>query len=112
MASDQGVPRIDSQAVDPNTGRLTRIWYRFLVDLSPGVPPASSAVAAPSSPATYSAKAPGFMLIAGGTVTGISLTRGGVGISIPNATTFVPLSIGDDLSIVFSAAPTLTFIPG
>ena len=64
-----------------------------------------------ASPYTYAAVAVGHLVIEGGTVTAISLTRGTQTINLPPATPLVPLDNGDAVKITYSSAPTVTWIP-
>lgn len=193
--TDQAFPRLDTQAVDPATGRWTQPWYRFMIsmwtrsgggvgfdiltisqeantaflsdlmgdppDLAPVADAAISglvegeerqdaaqsldllpliddrgeapdpiallsvsedemfeqpvaalqAVTVAGSPVAYTARMGGNLLISGGTVSAVSMTRGSVTTAFPAATAVLPLSPGDAASVTYTVAPTITFIP-
>lgn len=60
------------------------------------------------SPWSFTAEQPGQLVITGGTVTGVTLSRGAVTIAVPQA---IYLSVGDVITVAYSVAPTITFIP-
>ena len=94
-------------------GRTSKVWYFFLQGLWNGIPPgAENFVAAGLSPFIYTAPRGGFLIVQGGTVSFISFSRNQSTFYNTGETTGVfPLSKGDSLSISYSAAPNLTFVP-
>lgn len=110
---DQAFPRLDAPPIDLKTGLWTRPWYRLIVSMwnRIGTGGAASAVTVGASPVAYTAQVPGFLLISGGTVTGVTMTRGGVVTTFPASTALLPLSPGDAASVTYTVAPTITFIP-
>ena len=73
--------------------------------------PAVQAITLGASPAAFTARKYGFLLIAGGTVSAVAMTRGGVSTSFPSSAYLVPLSGGDTAMVTYTAAPTVTFVP-
>lgn len=65
-----------------------------------------------ASPATYTAVAPGDLMISGGTVTGVTLTRGATSATLSASVATVPMAIGDSVTITASTMPTVYFVPG
>ncbi|HET9087124.1 MAG TPA: hypothetical protein VFN53_06365 [Acidobacteriaceae bacterium] len=68
------------------------------------------AVTVGASPSAYVAPSGGQVFIAGGTVTSVTLTRNGVTLTVADSG-FIPVGIGDVVSITYTAAPTVTFLP-
>lgn len=102
-----------NQQISDSKGITTRAWYQFLQQLWKGAPP-SSEVAVPvyASPFTYSAAQRGFLIVNGGTVSMVQWSRDGKTNYVTGQTQgCFPLSSGDALVIVFSATPTLVFVP-
>lgn len=104
------IPSVNIPIVDINTGRVTVTWQRYFASQD-GSPAAIFTVAVTASPFTYTASNNGSALLTGGTVTGLSLARGRVTLSISATDSIVPLSAGDALNVTYSAAPTINFIP-
>ena len=102
-----------SQSIADKGGSTNRAWYQFFQGIWKGLPPASeSTITAPASPFIYSAAMRGFVIISGGTVTLVQFSRDGK----TNYTTgqtqgCFPVSNGDSLTVTFSAAPSMTFVP-
>ena len=72
---------------------------------------AIQAITPGASPYTYRAQQEGTLSIVGGTISAISLTRAGVSVSLAVSTPMIPLSPGDAVTITYTVAPTLKFIP-
>lgn len=106
-----GPPSPVLPATDPKTGKLANTWYMFLVRLaqltaeSPMVAPAVGA-----SPFTFTAGTIGHMFATGGTVSSIVLTRSGTSIAC-QANQFIPMAAGDTITVTYTVAPTMTFVP-
>jgi hypothetical protein len=64
-----------------------------------------------ASPFTWLASMDGTLYIIGGTVTNIALLREGVSFPLLNSMVVIPVTTGDQVQIVYSAAPALTFFP-
>jgi len=94
-------------------GRTSKVWYFFWQALWNGIPPgAESSVTAGPSPFNYVAPRGGFVIVQGGSVSHISFSRNQTTFYNTGQTTGVfPLSKGDSLSITYSSAPALTFVP-
>lgn len=58
----------------------------------------------------YQAKEPGFVHIAGGTITSVTLFRGQIGVAI-TGTNIIPVAINDIVQVNYSVLPTMKFIP-
>ena len=63
-----------------------------------------------ASPYTYAVRAPGTLMIAGGTVSAVSLVRAGVTVAMPIAGPVAVID-GDAVTITYTVAPTVTLIP-
>lgn len=88
-------------------------WYRWSTQTENGTPPSSeSAVTIGASPFTYTAPEKGFLVVSGGTITSVMISR------IPNqfyltgqTAGMFPLSQNDSLKFVFTGKPIMTFFP-
>jgi hypothetical protein len=106
-----GLPNFDIDVIDEQK-RLTTQWQRAFTRLFQLTPErAISAVAPGPSPFTWSAFTIGHLLIAGGNVNAVTLTRGRVSIAVPTSG-FIPVAAKDSVTITYSVAPTLSFVPG
>ncbi len=62
-----------------------------------------------ASPYVYTATTRGAVAVSGGTVSAASLTRGSA-VTLPIAGLF-PVSAGDTITVTYTVAPTMTFVP-
>lgn len=87
---------------------MTQPWHRYLTKSSVA-PQAAEVVTLPASPASYEAPSAGFVLIGGGSVSGVTLTRGRVSVATGVVGGFIPVGAGDSVTITYSAAPEVHF---
>lgn len=73
-------------------------------------PPKFVAITVDTSPFSYTAKEPGFVFVAGGTVSALALTRGTDMLDMTGQK-IVPVSINDTVTATYSVLPTMVFIP-
>ena len=88
-------------------------WIQYLQQFTIA-PPSFMDITVGTSPFDYQAEEPGNVFISGGTVSGITLTRGGVTIIVfPNTANprLVPVAVADIVEVTFSLLPTMKFIP-
>lgn len=91
---------------------LGHMWYRFLTRLAQlSAERPIAAVALGLSPFSYTADTIGHLSVIGGTVSARTLTRGNVTINLGTAQ-LIPMAAGDVVTITYSVAPTISFIPG
>jgi len=64
-----------------------------------------------ASPWTYTVPERGQLVLSGGTVTEVSLTRSGVTVPYDTSSTTFSAMAGDSLTVTYTAAPTATFVP-
>lgn len=91
-------------------GFVNTTWLRFfgaLVAKPAGIAP----VQVSGSPFIYLASASGTLSITGGTVSSITLTRNNVATPTGITAGLVPVANDDTVTITYSAAPTVNFIP-
>lgn len=74
-----------------------------------GTPGAIQAVTVGASPFAYTATTDGFLAITGGTVSGVTFKRGTTTVNV--ATGNVPVRNGDIVTVTYTAAPTVNFMP-
>lgn len=106
-----GLPSPTLPAIDPKSGKFGSVWYQFLTRLAQLT--AESPMTAPAvgaSPFTFTAGTIGHMFVTGGTVSSIVLTRSGTSITC-QANQFIPMAAGDTITVTYSVAPTMTFVP-
>lgn len=102
---NQSVPFTDKN------GKLTQVGSSFLNELVKPPGPASS-VTVTGSPFTYDASTRGTLVVTGGTVSAIQLNRQGETYSFGVTSGLVPVGAEDAITITYTVAPTVTFIPG
>lgn len=85
-------------------------WLRFLTDLVSNAKPSAS-ITPSSSPSAYVASVQGHLLVVGGTVSSITLKRGRATIATGMTSGFIPVSSNDIVTVTYTVAPTLTFVP-
>lgn len=64
-----------------------------------------------ASPYAYTASVRGEVIISGGTVTAVTLTRSGTTVTMPMLSGAYSMMAGDVLTVTYTAAPTMTFVP-
>lgn len=105
----QRLPSTNAKMVDPSTGLIQSVWINFLKQFA-SAPPAISEIALTGSPFSITANNNGTMSIIGGTVSSTILTRGQTDIDV-SSSKLIPISIGDTLTVSYSTAPQIQFIP-
>ena len=83
-------------------------WLTYLQGLSsqPGAP---QTITIGASPLSFTAAGSGSLAVNGGTVSAKTLTRGGTTVSI--SANMIPVANNDVVTVTYSAAPSLVFIP-
>lgn len=116
--TDQDFARMVNNALEllePEEPRMTRL--SDLIGLADPDPPARAqpvkSITVGASPFTYTAPFDGTLLVTGGTVSAIALSRDGgtTFISIGLTSGLVPVSRLDQVKVTYSVLPTETFIP-
>jgi hypothetical protein len=94
-------------------GATSRGWFTYWFGLGKGQPTGPIAAISPGvSPYTFTAPQGGTVLVQGGTVSLIQITRDGVNnFNTGQTQGAIPVSQGDSLIVNYSVVPTLTFIP-
>lgn len=105
------IPSFNAPAINLSSGTFTTQWVQFLQSLAQQ-PTAITDAPLSASPSTFQAPQNGQLAISGGTISGISLIRGRVTIALPPTTPLIGLALNDQVTITYSAAPVLFFIPG
>ncbi len=110
MALNPTAPSWDVPLQDPN-GRVSQAWFGYLTQLS-GAPGPIQTVSPSASPFTYAAPANGTLAVHGGTVSAITLTRARVAnVPVGFVNGSVAVAANDQVTITYSVAPTINFIP-
>ncbi len=108
----QPFPSVLQDFVD-NLKKLKSPWVQYLQQFTIA-PPAFMDVTVSISPFEYQAKEPGNLFVSGGTVSGITLTRGNDTITVaPNTANprIIPVAVNDIVEVTYSVLPTIKFIP-
>jgi len=101
-------PSLMSPLVGP-LGQIIPPWNNYFQQFS--LPPAKiQNIALGASPYSYTASSDGNLVISGGTVSNVNLTRGGLTINLPTSG-IMPMTQGDVIQITYSVLPTVNFIP-
>lgn len=103
------VPNSNQPLVD-KLGYVTPIWQRFFGALL-GAPAAISAVPVSASPTSFTASQRGTVGISAGTLTSVTLSRAGTTISLGSTTRSVTVAPNDVVTVSYTVAPTINFIP-
>lgn len=95
---------------------IQKDWYLFLVSVyngvTQGLPQTEVALTVGASPFTYQALIKGQVIISGGTVSAIAISRDGVTFySTGEITGTFQLCAGDRVRVTHTGAPSMTFFP-
>lgn len=102
------VPNSNQPLVD-SRGFVTPVWQRFFGALL-GSPAAISPVTVSASPTSFTASQRGTVGISAGTLTAVTLTRAGTVVAL-GTTRSVTVANGDVVTVSYTVAPTINFIP-
>lgn len=94
-------------------GKVLRPWIQYLQQFTIA-PPNIMSLTVGISPFSYVAKEPGNLVISGGTVSAIVLTRGAISLTLFTSTAnvrIIPVGINDTVTVTYSVLPTMNFIP-
>jgi hypothetical protein len=104
-----GIPKPEAPIAKPNSGAVEQAWWRFFNAVA-GTPSTESAVVVGASPTAFKATQRGQLLVTGGTVSSITVTRKNT--YTPGGTSgYFPMSPGDVVTITYTGLPTVTFFP-
>ena len=103
----QPFPSIIQDFVD-QVKRIKEPWVQYLQQFTIA-PPAFTDITVGISPFEYQTVEPGNIYISGGTVTGITLTRGTDTITVTGD--LIPVAVADIVEVTWSVLPTMKFIP-
>lgn len=94
-------------------GTIERTWYQFFSDVWKGKPSGGiNPITPASSPYTYQAAHKGFLIIQGGTVSLVQFSRDGLtNYNTGQTSGTFPLAQGDSLIVIYTAMPTITWVP-
>lgn len=92
-------------------GQTHQAWYRFFQGVFQGQAPSNEvAIQLGPSPFSYTAPAKGFVILKGGTVTGVQFTRSVTTLTGQTSGVF-PLNQGDVLTVSYSGFPSMLWVP-
>lgn len=102
------LPSLLARFVDQQ-GKILPPWNSYLQQFTQQ-PPNIMLLTVGASPFAYTAKEPGNVIVKGGTVTGLFITRGSIVVDITGAV-IVPVAVEDIVTVTYSVLPTMKFIP-
>lgn len=102
-------PSAQAPVVRPD-GTAQPAWYRFFATI-PNSPQPAASVTPGASPYSYTANSAGTLVISGGTVSSVQVTRGRTTIGAGMISGMFPAQQGDVFIITYSVVPTITFLP-
>lgn len=106
-----GESEVDAFALrKPLSNALLLAQSDLLQDPLPQAQPVA-VVALGASPAAYTAPFTGTVVITGGTVTIITLTRQGTAVATGLTAGIIPVSRGDVITVTYAVLPTVSFLP-
>lgn len=106
-----GLPTPQLSAIDAKTGKWINAWYQWVVRISQlSAERPIEPVTVGASPFVYTAYTIGDLWVAGGTVSAVTLTRGGVSLTVAT-NRFIPVAANDQVTVTYSVLPTVTFVP-
>ena len=109
----QKLPNLNAPLVDIKTGKCVPPWNTFFSQF--GSPPAGvTNVVVGTSPFSFTPNINGSIVISGGTVSLITLTRGATIITIATSTAnpiVIPISIADTIIVTWTVKPTIQVVP-
>jgi hypothetical protein len=109
--ANQSLPNWTVPLVDLPGGTVSQSWLGFFTYLS-GSPGPIDPVKATGSPFSYIATGNGSLVVQGGSVSSITLSRARVsGVDLGVTSGLIPMAAGDLVTITYSSAPNLNFIP-
>jgi len=103
----QPFPSVIQDFVD-NLKKIKEPWVQYLQQFTIA-PPAFIDITVGTSPFEYRAEEPGNVFITGGTISGITLTRGSDTITVTGS--LIPVAVADIVTVTWSVLPTMKFIP-
>ena len=104
------MPKELSQSVDLKTGVISKSLWRYLWSFS-SQPVGENAVILGTTPTVYTATKNGTLMIQGGAISQVTIGRVSTYTIPPAGTGYIPISIGDVITIYYTVAPTVTFFP-
>ncbi len=104
----QKLPNQNAPLVDIQTGKIVPPWNSFFQSFSQAPNPVLAVVVG-ASPFAFTPNIASNVVITGGTVSAIVLSRGGINITLPGP--IVPISIADTVTVTWSFKPTIQILP-
>ena len=104
----QPLPNQSSPLVRLLNGTIIPPWNSYLQQFTQA-PPSFVRVTVGASIFSYVAKEPGFIIVKGGTVSAIHLTRGLLTIDVTGQK-LIPVAVQDTITVTYSVLPTIKFL--
>lgn len=110
MSINYTVPMMEAPVTDQR-GIVTQSWWEFFKSVSPSADSGSeSVITVGVSPFSYTTPDDGFVLVQGGTVSAISITRKSAYATGLTAGMF-PVGRGDILIVTYTGSPNMVMFP-
>ena len=92
--------------------KTTAAYYRWFQDIETGTPPSNELpIAVGASPFVYSLPRSGSVIVTGGTVVAIKISRSGTFYSTGQTQGAFQLAANDQIQVVYTGAPTMVLLP-
>jgi hypothetical protein len=114
MPHYRSAPTYDQDIITPipSNAKTSAAYYRWFQDIDLGVPPSSELpITVGASPFIYSPSMKGAVIVSGGTVTSIQLSRSGTFYLTGQTQGLFMLAANDRLQVMYTGAPTMVFLP-
>lgn len=111
MTQYRQAPTFEVPLVDDNQ-TTSKFWYRYFQANETGQPPSGeTAITVSGSPFTYTAPRKGYVIVSGGTVSGIQVSRSGTFYSTGMTAGTFSVAANDQLKVTYTGVPTMVFFP-
>ena len=112
MTQYRQAPQFEVPMIEGDANTTSKFWYRYFQSSEVGQPPSSeTAITVTASPFVYTAPRKGYVLISGGTLTNIQISRSGTYYSAGSSANSYPVAANDMVKVTYTSIPTMVFFP-
>jgi hypothetical protein len=111
MTQYRQAPQFETPLMDDKQ-TTSKFWYRYFQASETGQPPTGeTAITVTASPFVYTAPRKGYVIVSGGTITNIQISRSGTYYSMGASANSYPVAANDMLKVTYTGIPTMVFFP-
>ena len=111
MTQYRQAPQFEAQLVDDKQV-TSKFWYRYFQANETGQPPSGeTSITITASPFTYTAPRKGYVIVSGGMVGSLQVSRSGTFYNMGTIAGMFPVAANDQIKVTYSVAPTMVFFP-